>query len=175
MSQEHASAVALRGGTAQDSELPSHSLGATTGLVNDSCTALDSVSPSTRKRLEGGRCGVWKGTFKTLRWLDGFPALCCAETMILLGSVERSELQALLQTHISPERRRLLNREMQQKLNEAPYDGAWANLPKLKHESFAYVDEDEDTDEKGEVRERSGQTATRRLLRSSQAFEEAEK
>lgn len=108
---------------------------------------------------------MWKGTFKTLRWLDGFPALCCAETMILLGSVERSELQALLQTHISPERRRLLNREMQQNLNEAPYDGPWANLPKLNHESFAYVDEDEDTDEKGEVRERSGQTATQRLLK----------
>lgn len=103
---------------------------------------------------------VCKGTWKALRWLNGSPALCCAETMILLGSVERSELQALLQTHISPERRRLLNRERQQKLNEAPYDGPWANLPKLKHESFAYVDEDEDTEEKGEVRERSGQTAT---------------
>uniref|UniRef100_A0A8C3DN16 Chloride voltage-gated channel 1 n=1 Tax=Corvus moneduloides TaxID=1196302 RepID=A0A8C3DN16_CORMO len=106
--------------------------------------------------------------------VKSLPLVDSPETMILLGSVERSELQALLQTHISPERRRLLNREMQQKLNEAPYDGPWANLPKLKHESFAYVDEDEDTDEKGEVRERSGQTATRRLLRSSQAFEEEE-
>lgn len=95
---------------------------------------------------------MWKGSFKTLRRFNWSPALCCAESMILLGSVERSELQALLQTHISPERRRLLNREMQQKLNEAPYDGPWANLPKLKHESFAYVDEDEDTEEKGEVR-----------------------
>lgn len=88
-------------------------------------------------------------TVKTLPFVDS------PETMILLGSVERSELQALLQRHISPERRRLLNREMQQKLSEAPYDGRskgpWANLPKLKHESFAYVDEDEDTDEKGEL------------------------
>lgn len=139
-----------------------HSLDATMGLVNDSCTVLDCTSLSTweSEQLEGGRGDVWKATFKTLRWLNGFPALCCADTMILLGSVERSELQALLQTHLSPERRRLLNREMQQKLNEAPYDGPWANLPKLQCESFAYVDEDEDTDEKAEVRERSGQTAT---------------
>ncbi|NXX94945.1 CLCN1 protein, partial [Centropus bengalensis] len=88
-------------------------------------------------------------TVKTLPLVDS------PETMILLGSVERSELQALLQTHISPERRRLLNREKQQKLSEAPYDGhskgPWANLPKLKHESFAYVDEDEDTVEKAEL------------------------
>ncbi|KAM9246694.1 chloride channel protein 1 [Leptosomus discolor] len=88
-------------------------------------------------------------TVKTLPLVDS------PETMILLGSVERSELQALLQRHISPERRQLLNREMQQKLSEAPYDGhskgPWATLPKLKHESFAYVDEDEDTDEKGEL------------------------
>uniref|UniRef100_A0A8C4U1T0 Chloride voltage-gated channel 1 n=1 Tax=Falco tinnunculus TaxID=100819 RepID=A0A8C4U1T0_FALTI len=56
-------------------------------------------------------------TVKTLPLVDS------PETMILLGSVERSELQALLQRHISPERRRLLNREMQQKLCEAPYDG----------------------------------------------------
>ncbi|NXB60604.1 CLCN1 protein, partial [Struthidea cinerea] len=83
--------------------------------------------------------------------VKSLPLVDSPETMIFLGSVERSELQALLQTHISPERRRLLNREMQQKLNEAPYDGPWANLPKLKHESFAYVDEDEDTDEKGEL------------------------
>uniref|UniRef100_A0A8B9MJL9 Chloride voltage-gated channel 1 n=1 Tax=Accipiter nisus TaxID=211598 RepID=A0A8B9MJL9_9AVES len=104
-------------------------------------------------------------TVKTLPLVDS------PETMILLGSVERSELQALLQRHISPERRRLLNREMQQKLSEAPYDGhskgPWATLPKLKHESFAYVDEDEDTDEKGEVRERSGETATQKLLKKT--------
>ncbi|XP_051499136.1 chloride channel protein 1 isoform X2 [Apus apus] len=88
-------------------------------------------------------------TVKTLPLVDS------PETMILLGSVERTELQALLQRHISPERRRLLHREMQQKLSEAPYDGhskgPWATLPNVKHESFAYVDEDEDTDEKGEL------------------------
>ncbi|XP_008497333.2 chloride channel protein 1 isoform X1 [Calypte anna] len=83
------------------------------------------------------------------------PLVDTPETMILLGSVERSELQALLQRHLSPERRRLLSREMQQKLSEAPYDGhskgLGAALPNLKRESFAYVDEDEDTDEKGEL------------------------
>nr|XP_047907490.1 chloride channel protein 1 [Anser cygnoides] len=88
-------------------------------------------------------------TVKTLPLVDS------PETMILLGSVERSELQALLQRHISPERRRCLNREMQQKLAEAPYNGhskgSGATPPKLKHESFAYVDEDEDTDEKAEL------------------------
>ncbi|RMC07572.1 hypothetical protein DUI87_17046 [Hirundo rustica rustica] len=83
--------------------------------------------------------------------VKSLPLVDSPDTMILLGSVERSELQALLQTHLSPERRRLLNGEMQQKLNEAPYNGPWADLPKLKHESFAYVDEDEDTDEKGEL------------------------
>uniref|UniRef100_A0A8C9EXX5 Chloride voltage-gated channel 1 n=1 Tax=Pavo cristatus TaxID=9049 RepID=A0A8C9EXX5_PAVCR len=91
-------------------------------------------------------------TVKTLPLVDS------PETMILLGSVERSELQSLLQKHISPERRRYLNRQMQQKLAEAPYDGhskgSGATLPKLKHESFVYVDEDDDTDEKAEVRER---------------------
>uniref|UniRef100_A0A8C0UZR1 Chloride voltage-gated channel 1 n=1 Tax=Cyanistes caeruleus TaxID=156563 RepID=A0A8C0UZR1_CYACU len=104
--------------------------------------------------------------------VKSLPLVDSPESMILLGSVERSELQALLQTHLSPERRRLLNREMQQKLNEAPYDGPWANLPKLKHESFAYVDEDEDTEEKGEVRERSGQTAAYRMLGSRQPCSE---
>ncbi|XP_059349913.1 chloride channel protein 1 [Ammospiza nelsoni] len=83
--------------------------------------------------------------------VKSLPLVDSPESMILLGSVERSELQALLQAHISPERRRLLNRERQQKLNEAPYNGPWANLPKLKHESFAYVDEDEDTEERGEL------------------------
>ncbi|NWY26809.1 CLCN1 protein, partial [Pheucticus melanocephalus] len=83
--------------------------------------------------------------------VKSLPLVDSPESMILLGSVERSELQALFQAHISPERRRLLNRERQQQLNEAPYNGPWANLPKLKHESFAYVDEDEDTEEKGEL------------------------
>ncbi|NWJ00493.1 CLCN1 protein, partial [Crypturellus undulatus] len=88
-------------------------------------------------------------TVKTLPLVDS------PESMILLGSVERSDLQALLQRHISPERRQHLHREMQQKLAEAPYDGhskgPWPTLPKLKHESFAYVDEDEDDNEKAEL------------------------
>ncbi|NXA41895.1 CLCN1 protein, partial [Eudromia elegans] len=88
-------------------------------------------------------------TVKTLPLVDS------PESMILLGSVERSELQALLQRHISPERRQHLHREMQQKLAEAPYDGhskgPWSALSKLKHESFAYVDEDEDDNEKAEL------------------------
>lgn len=107
-----------------------------------------------------------QGTLKTYKWLHGFSALSCSETMILLGSVERSELQALLQKHLSPERRRLHTREMQHKAEAADdghSNGLWAALPQLKHESFAYVDEDEDTDEKGEVRQVSGETATQRL------------
>ncbi|XP_067998185.1 chloride channel protein 1 [Melanerpes formicivorus] len=87
-------------------------------------------------------------TAKTLPLVDS------PDTMILLGSVERSELQTLLQRHLSPERRRLLTREMQHKAEAADIGhskGLWAALPKLKHESFAYVDEDEDTDEKGEL------------------------
>lgn len=98
--------------------------------------------------------------------------------MILLGSVERSELQALLQKHISPERRRCLNRQMQQKLAEAPYDGhskgSGATLPKLNRESFVYVDEDDDTDEKAEVREKK-RGCIIDSLRSSKTFGMAEK
>lgn len=98
--------------------------------------------------------------------------------MILLGSVERSDLQALLQRHISPERRRCLNRQKQQKLAEAPYDGhskgSGAMLPKLKHESFVYVDEDDDTDEKAEVREKKRDCIIE-CLRSSKTFGKTEK
>uniref|UniRef100_A0A669Q952 Chloride voltage-gated channel 1 n=1 Tax=Phasianus colchicus TaxID=9054 RepID=A0A669Q952_PHACC len=111
-------------------------------------------------------------TVKTLPLVDS------PETMILLGSVERSDLQALLQRHISPERRRYLNRQMQQKLAEAPYDGhskgSGATLPKLKHESFVYVDEDDDTDEKAEVREKK-RDGIIDCLRSSKTFGKTEK
>ncbi|XP_061493737.1 chloride channel protein 1 isoform X1 [Rhineura floridana] len=75
-----------------------------------------------------------------------FPLVDSSESMILLGSVERPELQALLLRHLSPERRLCLAREMQQKLAESPYDGH-----RWKHESFAFVDEDEDEEEKTEV------------------------
>uniref|UniRef100_A0A803Y359 Chloride voltage-gated channel 1 n=1 Tax=Meleagris gallopavo TaxID=9103 RepID=A0A803Y359_MELGA len=111
-------------------------------------------------------------TVKTLPLVDS------PETMILLGSVERSDLQALLQRHISPERRRCLKRQMQQKLAEAPYDGhskgSGAMLPKLKHESFVYVDEDDDTDEKAEVREKKRDCIID-CLRSSKTFGKTEK
>ncbi|XP_073187162.1 chloride channel protein 1 [Lepidochelys kempii] len=87
-------------------------------------------------------------TVKTLPLVDS------PESMILLGSVERSELQALLQRHIGQERRLHIIKEMQQKLAEAPYDGhskgQWAAMPSWKRESFAFVDEDEDEEEKAE-------------------------
>nr|XP_034996492.1 chloride channel protein 1 isoform X5 [Zootoca vivipara] len=76
-----------------------------------------------------------------------FPLVDSPESMILLGSVERPELQALLLRHLSTERRLRLGREtQQQKLAETPYDGH-----RWKHESFAFVDEDEDEEEKPEV------------------------
>ncbi|XP_075759492.1 chloride channel protein 1 isoform X1 [Pelodiscus sinensis] len=82
-------------------------------------------------------------TVKTLPLVDS------PETMILLGSVERSELQALLQRYIGQERRLHIIKEMQQKLAEAPYDGH-SKVPSWKRESFAFVDEDEDEEEKAE-------------------------
>ncbi|XP_060618647.2 chloride channel protein 1 [Anolis sagrei] len=75
-----------------------------------------------------------------------FPLVDSPESMILLGSVERPELQALLLRHLSAERRLYLTREMQQKLTELPYGGQ-----RWKHESFAFVDEDEDEEEKTEL------------------------
>ncbi|XP_067426137.1 chloride channel protein 1 [Emydura macquarii macquarii] len=87
-------------------------------------------------------------TVKTLPLVDS------PESMILLGSVERSELQALLQRQIGQERRLRIVKETQQKLAEAPYDGhskgPWAAMPNWKRESFAFVDEDEDEEEKAE-------------------------
>jgi len=73
--------------------------------------------------------------------------------MILLGSVERSELQSLLQRHLCPERRLRLAQDMARKLSELPFDGkvrpargrsgVW---PQGRPESFAFVDEDADED-----------------------------
>uniref|UniRef100_A0ABM5FRC4 Chloride channel protein 1 n=1 Tax=Pogona vitticeps TaxID=103695 RepID=A0ABM5FRC4_9SAUR len=74
-----------------------------------------------------------------------FPLVDSPESMILMGSVERTELQALLSRHLSSERRLHLAKEMQQKLSESPYDGH-----RWKHDSFAFVDEDEDEEEKTE-------------------------
>ncbi|XP_007954804.1 chloride channel protein 1 [Orycteropus afer afer] len=81
-------------------------------------------------------------TVKTLPLVDS------KESMILLGSVERSELQALLQQHLSAERRLRATQDMARKLSELPYDGRAAlGGP----ESFIFVDEDEDEDLPGRV------------------------
>lgn len=76
--------------------------------------------------------------------------------MILLGSVERSELQALLQRHLCPERRLREAQELARKLSELPYDGQTRRsgegrrgCPGGRPESFAFVDEDEDEDLSG--------------------------
>ncbi|PNI99917.1 CLCN1 isoform 2 [Pan troglodytes] len=89
-------------------------------------------------------------TVKTLPLVDS------KDSMILLGSVERSELQALLQRHLCPERRLRAAQEMARKLSELPYDGkarlAGEGLPGAppgRPESFAFVDEDEDEDLSG--------------------------
>eukprot|EP00070_Physeter_catodon_P038560 XP_028345454.1 chloride channel protein 1 isoform X4 [Physeter catodon] len=76
------------------------------------------------------------------------------DSMILLGSVERSELQSLLQHHLCPERRLQLAQDMARKLSELPFDGKVRQAgegrrgvwPQGRPESFAFVDEDEDED-----------------------------
>uniref|UniRef100_A0A452FI60 Chloride channel protein n=1 Tax=Capra hircus TaxID=9925 RepID=A0A452FI60_CAPHI len=76
-------------------------------------------------------------TVKTL------PLVESKDSMILLGSVERSELQSLLQRHLCPERRLRLAQDMARKLSELPFDG---KVRPGRPESFAFVDEDEDED-----------------------------
>ncbi|XP_055447156.1 chloride channel protein 1 isoform X2 [Bubalus kerabau] len=87
-------------------------------------------------------------TVKTL------PLVESKDSMILLGSVERSELQSLLQRHLCPERRLRLAQDMARKLSELPFDGkvrpaglgrsgVW---PQGRPESFVFVDEDADED-----------------------------
>lgn len=79
------------------------------------------------------------------------------DSMILLGSVERSELQALLQRHLCPERRLRAAQDMARKLSELPFDGKallagkghQGISPEGRRESFAFVDEDEDEDLSG--------------------------
>lgn len=70
--------------------------------------------------------------------------------MILLGSVERSELQSLLQRHLCAERRLRAAQDMARKLSELPFDGkarlAGEWYPGGRPESFAFVDEDEEED-----------------------------
>ncbi|KAJ8782856.1 hypothetical protein J1605_009464 [Eschrichtius robustus] len=87
-------------------------------------------------------------TVKTLPLVDS------KDSMILLGSVERSELQSLLQHHLCPERRLQLAQDMARKLSELPFDGKVRQAGEGRHgvwtqgrpESFAFVDEDEDED-----------------------------
>ncbi|XP_032257036.1 chloride channel protein 1 [Phoca vitulina] len=90
-------------------------------------------------------------TVKTLPLVDS------KDSMILLGSVERSELQALLQRHLCPERRLRAAQDMARKLSELPFDGkprpagkGYQGIsPEGRRESFAFVDEDEDEDLSG--------------------------
>ncbi|XP_007522377.1 chloride channel protein 1 [Erinaceus europaeus] len=85
-------------------------------------------------------------TVKTLPLVDS------KDSMTLLGAVERSELQALLLRHLSPERRLRAAQDLARKLSELPFDGQVRLLrnraPGLdsqgRPESFAFVDEDED-------------------------------
>ncbi|XP_027697085.1 chloride channel protein 1 [Vombatus ursinus] len=88
-------------------------------------------------------------TVKTLPLVDS------TDSMILLGSVERSELQSLLQRHLSPERRLREAQEMARKLAELPFNGqvkqAGQELPRNtsargRPQSFAFVDEEEEED-----------------------------
>nr|XP_004661202.2 chloride channel protein 1 [Jaculus jaculus] len=83
-------------------------------------------------------------TVKTLPLVDS------KDSMILLGSVERSELQSLLQRHLSPQRRLRAAQDVARRLSELPYDGKArpaAGAPcQGRPESFAFVDEDDDED-----------------------------
>ncbi|XP_006159653.1 chloride channel protein 1 [Tupaia chinensis] len=92
-------------------------------------------------------------TVKTLPLVDS------KDSMILLGSVERSELQSLLQRHLCPERRLRAAQDMARKLSELPYDGKVrpagdglpGGTPRGRPESFLFVDEDEDEDVSGKT------------------------
>ncbi|KAM6167058.1 chloride channel protein 1 [Erethizon dorsatum] len=92
-------------------------------------------------------------TVKTLPLVDS------KDSMILLGSVERSELQSLLQRHLCPERRLRAAQDLARKLSELPYDGKArlagdglsGGAPTGRPESFAFVDEDEDEDLSGKT------------------------
>ncbi|XP_077004536.1 chloride channel protein 1 isoform X1 [Tamandua tetradactyla] len=92
-------------------------------------------------------------TVKTLPLVDS------KDSMILLGSVERAELQSLLQHHLSPERRLRAAQDMAKKLSELPYDGKVRQTGEGLHgshsqgrpESFTFVDEDEDEDLSGKT------------------------
>lgn len=102
--------------------------------------------------------------------------------MILLGSVERSELQALLQRHLCPERRLREAQDLARKLSELPFDGKapragegrQGSSPQGRPESFAFVDEEEDEDLSGkpEVTRLGGLREQKRLRQRESRKEE---
>ncbi|KAJ1121472.1 hypothetical protein NDU88_000009 [Pleurodeles waltl] len=102
-------------------------------------------------------------TLKTL------PLVESADSMVLLGSIERTEVLGLLDRQLSPERRLMLTRDMQEKLQEAPYDGQrqpprrghGSSPPKTKRESFAFVDEDVTAEETEAVKREAPTTPPR--------------
>ncbi|MGH0136191.1 UNVERIFIED_CONTAM: hypothetical protein FKN15_059854 [Acipenser sinensis] len=78
--------------------------------------------------------------------LKTIPLVDAKDTMILLGSVERSELEALIDDHLSPERRLRCHHEGQQQMEAMPYNGQ-RSPPRgqrgsgVTWESFTFVDE----------------------------------
>ncbi|KAM4636130.1 chloride channel protein 1 isoform 2-T2 [Discoglossus pictus] len=73
------------------------------------------------------------------------PLVESAECMVLLGSVERSEIADLLE--------RILSRERRQRLSSAPYKGQRSSMSPGKRDSFKYVDEEETAGEEEEKKE----------------------
>ncbi|XP_039619662.1 chloride channel protein 2 isoform X2 [Polypterus senegalus] len=79
--------------------------------------------------------------------LKNIPVVDSGESMILLGSIERSELQSLLNSHLSPARRLRAYREGCSKMEASPYNGQTAgqrsqNTDIATDTSFTYVDEE---------------------------------
>ncbi|KAM4702759.1 chloride channel protein 1 [Rhinophrynus dorsalis] len=101
-------------------------------------------------------------THKTL------PLVESAECMVLLGSVERSEIASLLE--------RILSRERRERLASPPYKGQRAADPPGKRDSFRYVDEEETVGEEEEkkepVEECNGPIAPKSSLETSSALEQ---
>ncbi|XP_058848176.1 chloride channel protein 1-like [Acipenser ruthenus] len=79
--------------------------------------------------------------------LKTIPLVEAKDTMILLGSVERSELEALIDYHLSPERRLRCHHEGRQQMEAMPYNGQ-RSPPRgqggsgATWESFTFVDEE---------------------------------
>ncbi|MGH0134163.1 UNVERIFIED_CONTAM: hypothetical protein FKN15_016614 [Acipenser sinensis] len=79
--------------------------------------------------------------------LKTIPLVEAKDTMILLGSVERSELEALIDYHLSPERRLRCHHEGRQQMEAMPYNGQrsppWGQGGSgATWESFTFVDEE---------------------------------